>query len=46
MDPVNGGECIYGAISIHPSYLEAGDNISKYYPNYVTPEDGNVLEII
>ncbi len=34
---------IPGAIEIHPSYLEAGTNRAKYYPNYDRPEDGNLL---
>ena len=32
-----------GAIQIHPSYLEAGTDESKYYPHYQCPGDGNVL---
>ena len=32
-----------GAIQIHPSYLEAGTETSKYYPHYQCPGDGNVL---
>ncbi len=32
-----------GAIQIHPSYLEAGKDESRYYPNYQCPSDGNVL---
>jgi thiosulfate/3-mercaptopyruvate sulfurtransferase len=28
---------------MHPSYLEAGTNCSKYYPNYEHPSDGNLL---
>ncbi|MDF1852220.1 MAG: rhodanese-like domain-containing protein [Verrucomicrobiales bacterium] len=32
-----------GAIQIHPSYLEAGTDQSKYYPHYECPSDGNVL---
>ncbi len=34
---------IPGAIQIHPSYLEAGTDESRYYPNYQCPGDGNVL---
>ena len=34
---------IPGAIQIHPSYLEAGTDESRYYPNYLCPSDGNVL---
>lgn len=34
---------IEGAIQVHPSYLEAGTDLSKYYPYYSCPEDGNVL---
>jgi len=32
-----------GAIQIHPSYLEAGTDQSKYYPYYSCPQDGNLL---
>ena len=32
-----------GAIQIHPSYLEAGLNRAKYYPNYENPTEANVL---
>ena len=32
-----------GALQMHPSYLEAGTNRSKYYPNYAQPSDGNLL---
>lgn len=32
-----------GAIQIHPSYLEAGLNREKYYPNYENPTEANVL---
>ncbi|NRB75665.1 MAG: hypothetical protein HRU46_14980 [Verrucomicrobiales bacterium] len=35
---------IPGAIQIHPSYLEAGKDEARYYPNYQCPGDGNVLE--
>ncbi|MEM7014390.1 MAG: rhodanese-like domain-containing protein [Verrucomicrobiota bacterium] len=35
---------IPGAIQVHPSYLEAGTDKSKYYPFYQCPADGNVLE--
>jgi len=35
--------CIPRAISVHPSYFEAGDDSSKYYPRYSCPEDGNLL---
>ncbi|MEM9015434.1 MAG: rhodanese-like domain-containing protein [Verrucomicrobiota bacterium] len=34
---------IPGAIQIHPSYLEAGTEESRYYPHYQCPADGNVL---
>lgn len=34
---------IPGAIQMHPSYLEAGTNVEKYYPFYDCPEDGNLL---
>lgn len=34
---------IPGAIQIHPSYLEAGLNREKYYPNYEHPTEANVL---
>jgi len=34
---------IPGAIQVHPSYLEAGTDRSKYYPNYRSPADGNIL---
>lgn len=34
---------IPGAIQVHPSYLEAGTDLAKYYPYYSCPEDGNVL---
>ncbi|MEM1295078.1 MAG: rhodanese-like domain-containing protein [Verrucomicrobiota bacterium] len=34
---------IPGAIQLHPSYLEAGTDKSRYYPNYQCPADGNVL---
>ena len=32
-----------GALQMHPSYLEAGTDRSKYYPNYDHPTDGNLL---
>ena len=32
-----------GAIQVHPSYLEAGTDESKYYPFYSCPQDGNLL---
>ena len=32
-----------GALQMHPSYLEAGTDRSKYYPNYDHPSDGNLL---
>jgi len=35
--------CIPNAITIHPSYFEAGDDSSRYYPRYRCPEDGNLL---
>jgi len=31
------------ALQMHPSYLEAGTDRSKYYPNYDHPSDGNLL---
>ena len=34
---------IPGAISIHPCYLEHGNNTAKYYPKYSEPSDGNLL---
>ncbi len=34
---------IPGAIQVHPSYLEAGADRSKYYPDYDHPADGNLL---
>ena len=34
---------IPSAIQVHPSYLEAGTDRSKYYPNYDHPADGNLL---
>lgn len=34
---------IPGAIQIHPSYLEAGTDVSRYYPFYSRPQDGNLL---
>lgn len=34
---------IPGAIQVHPSYLEAGTDRSRYYPHYQCPADGNVL---
>jgi len=34
---------IPGAISIHPCYMEHGNDTSKYYPNYTHPSDGNLL---
>lgn len=34
---------IPGALQVHPSYLEAGTNRSKYYPSYGHPSDGNLL---
>ncbi|MDA0768190.1 MAG: rhodanese-like domain-containing protein [Verrucomicrobia bacterium] len=34
---------IPGAIQVHPSYLEAGTDRSKYYPHYKCPADGNLL---
>lgn len=34
---------IPGALEIHPSYLEAGTDRSKYYPHYKRPKDGNLL---
>lgn len=35
---------IPGAIQVHPSYLEAGTDESRYYPHYQCPADGNVLQ--
>ena len=35
---------IPGAIQVHPSYMEAGTDESKYYPYYDSPEDGNLLD--
>jgi len=35
--------CIPGAVSVHPSYFEAGADVARYYPNYSTPQDGNLL---
>lgn len=32
-----------GAIQVHPSYLEAGTDVSRYYPFYSCPQDGNLL---
>ena len=32
-----------GAIQVHPSYLEAGTDESRYYPYYSCPQDGNLL---
>jgi thiosulfate/3-mercaptopyruvate sulfurtransferase len=32
-----------GAIQIHPSYLEAGREVARYYPFYACPQDGNLL---
>lgn len=34
---------IPGSIQVHPSYLEAGTDRSKYYPLYECPADGNLL---
>ncbi len=34
---------IPGAIQIHPSYLEAGLNRSKYYPFYEHPSESNIM---
>lgn len=34
---------IPGAMQMHPSYLEAGTDESRYYPHYQCPADGNVL---
>tara|TARA_R110002096_G_scaffold54517_22_gene140689 strand:+ start:2670 stop:3674 length:1005 start_codon:yes stop_codon:yes gene_type:complete len=31
------------AIQVHPSFLEAGTDQSRYYPNYQCPADGNLL---
>lgn len=35
--------CIPGAISIHPSFVESGVDLERYYPNYRCPDDGNLL---
>ena len=35
---------IPGAIQIHPSYLEAGLNREKYYPNYNHPGEANIMK--
>jgi len=32
-----------GAIQVHPSYLEAGTDVARYYPFYDCPADGNLL---
>ncbi len=32
-----------GAIRLHPSYLEAGTDRARYYPQYASPGDGNLL---
>ncbi len=34
---------IPGAIKVHPSYLEAGREETRYYPYYRRPEHGNLL---
>jgi thiosulfate/3-mercaptopyruvate sulfurtransferase len=34
---------IPGAIVVHPCYFESGNDVSKYYPKYTTPEDGNLM---
>ncbi len=34
---------IPGAISIHPSYVEHGNDASRYYPNYTGPLDAKLL---
>lgn len=34
---------IPGAVTIHPCYVEHGDNQAKYYPKYSSPQDGNLL---
>ena len=36
-------QCIPGAISVHPSYFESELDVTRYYPNYSQPEDGNLL---
>lgn len=36
-------ECVPGAVSVHPSYFEAGLDSTKYYPHYTCPQDGNLL---
>lgn len=42
-DPRSGLFHLPGALRIHPSYLEAGSDTSRFYPNYTCPEDGNLL---
>ena len=32
-----------GAVRMHPSFLEAGWESSRYYPSYQKPEDGNLM---
>lgn len=32
-----------GAVQVHPSYLEAGHDKSRYYPCYTSPDHGNLL---
>ncbi len=34
---------IPGSIRMHPSYLEAGIECSKYYPDYLHPDDASLL---
>lgn len=45
--PLDGAESKFrhlpGAIQVHPSYLESGNNVAEYYPNYDCPENGNLL---
>ncbi|MEM6916709.1 MAG: rhodanese-like domain-containing protein [Verrucomicrobiota bacterium] len=45
--PLDGDEPVRhhipGAIQVHPSYLEAGADESRYYPHYQCPGDGNIL---
>lgn len=34
---------IPGAVSIHPCYVEHGNDVKKYYPDYVVPDDAKLL---
>jgi thiosulfate/3-mercaptopyruvate sulfurtransferase len=38
-----GASYIPGAIAVHPCYFESGNDTSKYYPNYTTPQNGNLM---